>query len=83
MAAVLVGTTPLSLPVSGRQRAIFQNLGPGVIYLDETDEVSATTGLQIPVNATYEFPTVASQDGGVWLVSTVADTDVRYIGLGA
>lgn len=63
-----------------------QNLGPGDLYWDVSNAVTvagATGGVKISVGATYEFPADLSEGAGsVWLIASVADTDVRYAPVG-
>jgi hypothetical protein len=73
----IVGTTPTQLPVGDRQVPVIQNLGPGVVYIGFTSDVSADSGLRIPVDAVYEFP--GNVQGTLHAVSTLADTDVRVL----
>lgn len=78
---ILVGTTSTQVASNGRIRPVVQNLGPGVVYIDTDGDVDSTSGLQIPVGAVYEFP-LSGGDSNIWLVSTLANTDVRVVGMG-
>ena len=80
MARLLVGTTPVRVRAD-RSRPVIQNLGPGDIYLDTDGDVDENSGLKLPVNAVYEFPTAGSLSL-IYLVATEADTDVRIIQMG-
>jgi len=80
---MIVGTTPIRVALDSSATPVLQNLGPGVVYLDTSDDVAVATGLQLPVGAAYEWPHDLSQSGSaIWLVATAADTDVRYLVVG-
>lgn len=80
MAKVTVGTTPVQLPVDVGETPAIQNLGPGVVYLDTRSNVATGTGLQIPVNTTYEWPKDITK--AVYAVADTANTDVRVLVVG-
>lgn len=82
MASTLVGTTATTLPRGGRGFLIIQNLGPGVIYIDVDETATTSGGLQIPVDAVYEFPSNAGAEVEVSVISTEASTDVRTLIVG-
>ena len=78
-----VGTAPVELPLGVTTTPVIQNLGPGTVYFDGSNEVTTGTGIQVPLNGSYEFPRDLGLGGGtIWLVSTEAATDVRYLAVG-
>lgn len=80
---ITVGTTPVRFPGRGNARPMVQNLGPGLVYFDNRDNVSIETGIQMPVGSIYEFPTDLQRGGGyVYLVADQDDTDVRFMTVG-
>lgn len=74
---VIVGTTPVELPEYGRGLPVIQNLGPGILYLEESNQVTTANGLRIAVGDTYEYPLPATDP--IWLVSDTAGTDARVL----
>jgi hypothetical protein len=84
MATLSVGVTPVKLPLAGTATPVIQNLGAGIVYFDTDPEVSTSTGLKLAVNALYEFPRDLNlgEGGAVYLVSSEAGTDVRYVVVG-
>lgn len=79
----LVGTAPVSIPLGGRGRPIIQNLGPGILYLDTDAAATTTDGLELQVGDSFEFYTAGSMETGISVVSTMANTDVRVVTMGA
>lgn len=78
-----VGVAAVQLAgVSGKQRPVIQNLGPGTLYLGEDNTVSTGNGLQLPVGAVFEYASAIANDTAVWAVSSLAATDVRVLALG-
>jgi hypothetical protein len=78
-----VGTSPVMLPYKGHVTPMVQNLGPGNVYFDADQNVSASTGIQMQPGAVYEFPRDLSDGGGfIWLVADQAGCDVRIIRVG-
>jgi len=80
---ITVGTTPVSLGLDSDSTPVVQNLGPGVVYMDSTEDVTTATGLKLNVGDTYEFFRDLNQAGGeIFLVSDQAATDVRVMVVG-
>jgi len=78
-----VGTTAVSLGLDSQSTPVIQNLGPGVVYMDNTEDVTTATGLRLAVGDTYEFFRDLNQAGGeIFLVSDTAGTDVRIMVVG-
>lgn len=85
---ITVGTTALPLPLPPTGAPTVQNLGPGVLYFDRVDTVTPETGIRIEPGAIYTLPTTTDPYGRgprgnpaigpIWLVSSAADTDVRF-----
>lgn len=68
---------------TGTNRPIIQNLGPGDLYVGTTANDLITTGLYLPINAVYEFPTVVVEGpGAIWLQASGSQCDVRIINVG-
>lgn len=80
MAAITVGTgTPVAVDLSNLLHPVIQNLGPGVVYLDATADVTANTGVKIDVNVAYEFLRTFNQGGKIYLIASQANTSVRTL----
>jgi hypothetical protein len=80
---VTVGTTAMKLPVNGSATPVLQNLGPGVLYLDNSPAVDTSTGFQLPAGAVYEFPRDLGAGGGaIYVVASAANTDLRVLVVG-
>lgn len=75
-----VGTTAVALAVAAGKTPVVQNLGPGVIYLDFVSNVSASTGFEVAVDASFTFP--RDLDGTCYVISSQAATDVRILVVG-
>lgn len=82
MAKLTVGTVAVQLPSYGPATPIIQNLGPGKVYLGDSDAVTAADGLQLEVNGKITLSTGSSSAGPIWLIADAADTDVRVVTLG-
>lgn len=81
---ITVGTTPVSLAVDATSTPVIQNLGPGVLYLDNNAALTAATGLQLAVGDSFEFPGDLTYAGsvGIYMLASVAGTDVRVLVVG-
>lgn len=80
---ISVGVAAVKLPILDDQTALVQNLGTGVVYVDADPAVTAATGVQIPVNGSILFDKDMNKAGGaLYLISTIAATDVRYMIVG-
>lgn len=80
---MIVGTTPVRVPVDMSVTPVLQNLGPGNVYWDGDPNVSATTGFKLTPNAAYEFARDLNQGAGsVYLVADAVNTDVRIVSVG-
>jgi hypothetical protein len=80
MAALTVGVTAVMLPVDGQLQPWVQNLGPGIVYLDNTSTVTTTTGLKLIVGAIFNFTESIQEHGGAaYLISDTPATNVRYM----
>jgi hypothetical protein len=77
-AAVAVGTTEARDSYQSGQVVVLQNLGPGDIYVDFANTVTAANGFKISVNGAYEFPRTANEQE-IYVIASVADTDVRVL----
>ena len=78
-----VGVTPVALPEGNEATPVIQNLGPGIVYFDSDATVTVATGIRLGVGSAYEFPRDLGLGGGkLYLVSTLAATDVRYLAVG-
>lgn len=80
---VSVGTSPVELDLSDYpdvgdtgQRVTLQNLGPGVVYFDGFDDVSASTGVKLDVDGYWEL--VIVRPTTLYLVADQVSTDVRF-----
>lgn len=76
---LIVGIEPQQVPLDGSQAPMLQNLGPGTIYFDARADVAVGTGIELAVGDVYEFPDDLHNIGALFVVSTVADTDLRYM----
>ncbi len=82
MAALTVGTDDaVEFEIRGAHSPIVQNLGPGVLYVGNSPQVTAATGLQIPVGGGFEFQREfdAAEERSLWLIASQAGTDVRTL----
>lgn len=84
---VTVGATPQKLDTSdypdrgsAGQVLIIQNLGPGEVYFDSTDEVTIETGVQIGVKGGYELSEF-TPNTPVYFVAT-QESDLRISVMG-
>lgn len=77
---VSVGVAAVALPVDVGQTPVIQNLGPGVLYVDVDAEVTADSGLRIPVDTAYEWPRDITKS--IYAISDMAGTDVRILLVG-
>ena len=78
-----VGTVPVRVPITARQRPLIQNLGPGVIYFDNAQTVSADASIKMDVGVVYEFPADLGEGvGALWVVADQAGCDLRYTQVG-
>jgi len=83
MATITVAAGATQLPFSGTQQFLVQNLGPGVLYLGATSSNLTTEGIQLPVGAVYELPTIVQDGiGAVWVQASGASCDVRSLNIG-
>jgi hypothetical protein len=68
---------------SGTNQPIFQNLGPGVLYIGPFSTDLSTKGLKLPVNAVYEYPAVlVLGDAKVYMQAIDDSCDVRIMNVG-
>ena len=74
---VLVGTTPVKLPIDVGETAIIQNLGTGTIALGYGAGLTMANGLHVKVDEAYELPKDLRRD--MYAVADVAATDVRVL----
>jgi hypothetical protein len=80
MALLTVGVTAVALPVDGQCQPWIQNLGAGIIYIDNDSGVTTGTGLKIAVGATFNFTEPIQEHGGtIYVISDTASTGVRYM----
>lgn len=80
MAEITVGTTATALDLAGNSRAkpVLQNLGPGIIEVDQNPDLVFGQGIQVGVGQTYEFPLwITETMVPPYLISDTADTLVR------
>lgn len=82
MAKITVGTEAVRLPSYGPATPIIQNLGPGTVYIGDTEDVTADDGFELAVDAHIKLSVGSSSAGPIWLISDAADTDVRVVTLG-
>lgn len=84
---LLVGTTPVLVDTSDEypdrgtsgQVVMVQNLGPGTLYADFTED--PVNGIRLLSSGdAYEFERAAGQD--LYVVSTESNTDVRVVAVG-
>lgn len=78
MAKINVGTTPIKLENLGAGNVIFQNLGPGLLYFGNEEDVSPSTGFRVEILGAYETPGMAGYLQ-LYVVSDQADTDMRWV----
>jgi hypothetical protein len=65
------------------QMPIIQNLGPGILYVYNSEANITTEGLQLPVGAVYELPAVVQDGAGaVFVQATGGNCDVRLMNVG-
>lgn len=76
--AELVDTVEFSDTSSPGQVVVIQNLGPGDVYIDFTEDVTVGNGLKIGVNGAYELPRT-SNESQLYIVASQASTDVRIL----
>jgi len=68
---------------SGTQAPVVQNLGPGDLYVHNSNNNVTTEGLYLPPYAVYEFPQVVVEGpGAIWLQALNGDCDVRIVNVG-
>jgi hypothetical protein len=70
---------------TGSQQPIIQNLGPGAIYLNTTNQNVLTSGLYIPSGGVYEFPATLVEGGNKVFVQVgtgQVSADIRIINVG-
>ena len=68
---------------SGTNQPVFQNLGPGVLYVGSYATNLSTNGLKLPVNAVHEYPAVlVLGDAKVYLQAIGDSCDVRMLNVG-
>ena len=71
----LVEDEVTEVPTAGENGALtLQNLGPGTVYVDTSDDVSEDTGLKLEVDA-GPFPLTA---GRFYVVAVGGVADLRY-----
>lgn len=78
---ILVGTTPTSLGAGDRTRLVIQNMGPGLVEFGTEGTFAYGQGISLVVSAVYEFPAASSADN-IWVVASVADTQIRVVRVG-
>jgi hypothetical protein len=65
------------------QMPVIQNLGPGILYVYNSETNITTEGLQLPVGAVYELPQVVQDGAGaVFVQATGGNCDVRLMNVG-
>jgi hypothetical protein len=68
---------------AGNNAPVIQNLGPGDLFVSDTEVDVTTRGLYLPPFAVYEFPqTMVSGPGAVFMQALNGDCDVRIINVG-
>jgi hypothetical protein len=68
---------------TGTTAPVIQNLGPGDLYVSDTNTDVTTRGLYLPPYAVYEFPQVVVEGpGAIWLQALGGNCDVRIINVG-
>lgn len=82
-----VGTAAAAVDLSGYpdkgrvgQTLMIQNLGPGNVYVDATNAVTADTGIKIGIGGGWEIQNWTG--GSIYLISDLANTDVRIVAVG-
>lgn len=75
-------TAAVRLPSYGAGKPTIQNLGPGKLYLGDSEDVTVATGLQLAVGAQIAFSSGSSSWGPIWMIADAANTDVRVLTLG-
>lgn len=80
---IVVGTTPVVVPVDHSYRLVVRNLGPGVVYLEHAAELATpAAGFPLKVDDAYEFPAELTLSGPLFLSTDTAGTDVRVLVVG-
>ena len=78
-----LGLVAVRLDLPSDATPVFQNLGPGIVYLDTVADLAVASGFQLPVGAGYEFlRDLSFSNGQVWLVADTVGTDLRYMVVG-
>ena len=76
MAATSVGTTATKIgPSIGKnEKLVIQNLGTGALFVDVSDTVATTTGIEVPEDAIMEF-----RMAQVYGITDSGTRDVRWV----
>lgn len=65
------------------QMPVIQNLGPGILFVYNSETDITTEGLQLPVGAVYELPrNVQDGAGALFVQATGGNCDVRLMNVG-
>ena len=64
-------------------RPIIQNLGPGVLYIGDSQADLSANGLQLPVNCVYEVPAPMVEGlVSLYMYADLNTCDVRILNVG-
>ncbi len=77
MAAITVGTTPVSVPGAQGSQVTIQNVSVNDVEIVEASDATFGDGLLIGAGQAYEPPRNWTKP--IWLVSDTADCDVRLL----
>lgn len=74
---------PVKPSLSRTARPIVQNLGPGTLYFNTSNQNIVATGIKMEPMAVYEFPTALVEGPGeVWFHADGDTCDVRILNVG-
>ena len=76
---------PVDTGFTGSQQPIIQNLGPGDIHFNTSENNIVTNGIYLPAGAVYEFPaTLVEGANKLWIQVCYAgvSADVRIVNVG-
>jgi len=75
--------SPVNSGYAGTNAPVVQNLGPGDLYVYNTNVNVTTEGLLLPPFAVYEFPQVVVEGpGAIWFEALGGNCDVRIMNVG-
>lgn len=79
MTAVTVGTSEVAVTFNRRSAPIIQNLGTDNVYWSRTSGVTASSGVEVPADSSFQFNMALMESGGpvVYMIADAADQDVR------